>query len=173
MILPYVVPRPQPNRDGGLLAPEFCQTAYVTNDIEKATQVLQMRYDIEAFTRFDNEMPDGSGTVRIALAWVNDVMLEIIDTDSPNTIFTTKLPANEFAIRHHHFGYFIEDDAAWDRARDHAKREGLEVVMEGDVPDMLRFFYIWSPEFDHYLEYIQPRETGRQFFASVAGGHGV
>jgi hypothetical protein len=151
-----------------VLAPEFFQIAYVTTDLDEAMRVMKARYAIADFTMLENDLPDGSGTIRIAVAWVGGVMLELIHAKAEGTIYTAILPAQGFAIRHHHYGYFIGSDPEWDRLHDQFRRDGWSIVFAGEVPDLLRVTYVEAPELGHYLEYIQPTEAGKAFFANVA-----
>jgi hypothetical protein len=83
-------------------------------------------------------------------------------------MYRSLLPAEGFAIRHHHLGFLIENDAQWDALRATCIAEGMTIEITGSFADALRFFYCKAPDLNHYLEYIQLYEGGRGFFASIA-----
>lgn len=163
-----IVMRPVRTRGTSVLAPEFFQIAYVTTDLDEAQRVMKARYGIAEFTIIENDLPDGRGAVRIAVAWVGDVMVELIQAKGDVAFYTSTLPAEGFAIRHHHYGYFIGSDAEWDRLHQQFERDGWPIVFSSVAPDFLRVSYVEAPELGHYLEYIQPTEAGKTFFANVA-----
>ena len=160
--------RPANRPIGTVFAPEFFQVAYVTTDIDQAVEVLGQRYGIQKFGPLDTPLPNG-GIMKIRLAWLGPMMIEIIDaTKAGMEMYSSVLPEDGFAIRHHHLGYFIKDDAQWDALHKTLKAQDMPVVFGGVAPgDMLRFSYIKAPEMGHYLEYVQLYGPGKELFDSV------
>lgn len=158
-----VVRPPQTPLINGSLAFELFQTAYVTTDLPRARQVLGERYGVHEWTSF---APGGG--MEIGLAWVRGHQIEVIQaagTDMP--LYTDWLPkTGEFAIRLHHFGYYIHDDAEWAEMEALLERENKPVIFGGQA-DIVRFAYVDAPELGHYLEYVYPTEEGKAFFESV------
>lgn len=151
----------------GLLRSEHFQVAYVTNDIARACDVFRDRYGVKDFLGMDSATPEG-GAIRIELAWVGGTQFELIQSSGPGTEFyTDRLPAEGFAIRHHHLGYFIHDQAGWDGLMEKISQEGRRIVFQGHLEGFLRFCYIEAEELGHYLEWIFPEAGGVAFFEGV------
>lgn len=148
----------------GSLAFELFQTAYVTTDLARATQVLGDRYGVRHWTTLSP-----GGGMEIGLAWVRGHQIEIIQAVGTDmTIYTDWLPKTDaFAIRLHHFGYYIHDDAEWAEMEALLEREKRPVIFGGQA-DIVRFAYVDAPELGHYLEYVYPTDAGKAFFESVA-----
>ena len=169
MALKQMVTRPRmDDRPGqGLLHGEHIQVAYVTNDIERACSVFRERYGVETFGPLDADLPSG-GKIHIELAWVGGTMLEIIEASGPGTEFyTSRLPTDEFAIRHHHLAYLVPDQAAWDELQNTIKTGGWEIVFEGHTDGFMSVCYVDAKELGHYLEYFLLGPAGVAFFESV------
>jgi len=149
---------------GGSLAFELFQTAYVTSDLKHATQLLGDRYGIGQWTIFDP-----GGGMQIGLAWVHGHQIEIIQAVGTGiALYTDWLPqTDDFAIRLHHFGYYIHDDAEWVAMEQMLEREGRPIIFGGDG-GFMQFAYVDAPELGHYLEYVYPSAEGKAFFESVA-----
>jgi hypothetical protein len=166
---PSLVRRPNSSvRPGeGLLKAEHFQIAYVTNDAQRACQVFKDRYGVKAFGPLDANTPDG-GQIHIELAWVGGVMFEIIEASGPGTDFyNDRLPTDDFAVRHHHFGYLTHDEPGWDALQDEIRRGGRSVAMSGHIEGFMRFCYVEAPELGHYLEYFLLDPAGVAFFENV------
>lgn len=151
-------------KPAGLLGYDKFQIAYVTNDLERAIEIFREDHNIQNWTVFD-----AGGGMRIALAWTNGQQIELIHTgalDMP--LYDDWVDKNgEFTIRHHHFGYFIYDDAEWAQLNRQIEAGNRRRMMDADT-EMLKVIYIDAPELGHYLEYIYPNEKGKAFFESVA-----
>ena len=147
----------------GLLGYDKFQTAYVTNDLKRAVETLRAAYSIENWTVVD------AGVMRVALAWINGQQIEIVQTtgDAQPLYDDWINKTGEFVIRHHHFGYFIYDDAEWALLREQLARDGRPLLMDVDT-GALKAIYVYAPELGHFLEYIFPNEQGKAFFESIA-----
>ena len=146
----------------------FFQFGYVTRDVEAAVAAFRAKFGPVEFAV--NEPPAINGqpapTRRIALAWIDDVMTEIIEPDPmQKTIYDDHLPSAAGPIRLHHFGYLIDDHQAM-IAR--LQSMGYDVPMAGSMPGALDYSYadtrcdlgVWS-------EFIRLDEGGKAFFGSV------
>lgn len=150
-----------------MLKHEHFQMAYVTNDMARAQKVFADRYGISKFVGQQGETPSG-GYIHVELAWCGGLMFELIETSGPGSEFyNEKLPAEGFAIRHHHLGYMIWNDADWQTFEAKIAREGWKVVFNSAMEGYMRACYLHAPELDHYLEYIFPEAAGMAFFDSV------
>ena len=146
----------------------FFQFGYVTRDVEAAVAAFRDRFGAVEFMVNDPLAIDGrpAPTRRIALAWIDNVMTEIIEPDPmQKTIYDDHLPPVAGPIRLHHFGYLIDDHQAMlDRLGD----MGYDVSMAGSMPGALDYIYadtrrdlgVWS-------EFIRLDEGGKAFFGAV------
>ncbi len=151
----------------GLLRAEHFQIAYVTNDLDRACAVFGEQYGVKAFSRLDADLPD-MGEIHIRLAWVGGVMLELIQAAGPGMAFyNDRLPADAFAIRHHHFGYLVDGVAPWEALRRRVEAEGRPIPFEGGTAAYMRFFYVEAADLGHYLEYFVLGPDGNAFFENV------
>jgi hypothetical protein len=167
--MPRIVTRPPtPFRPGqGLLSAEHFQAAYVTQDAARACAIFRDRYGVQAFAPMDASLPKG-GRMHIELAWVGGVMIEVIEASGPGAEFyNARLPTDAFAIRHHHFGYLLEDKSSWDALQSEITTGGWEVAFEGNTEGFLRFCYVDAKELGHYLEYFLLEPAGVAFFEGI------
>jgi hypothetical protein len=157
------------NPADGLLLNDHFQVAYVTNDLTRAREVLRSRYGIANFRHLEAKLQD-DGYIQLELAWVGGIMIELVWAHGPNTEFyNDRLPAREFAIRHHHLGYFIHDQSNWNALQETIRRGRWNIVLENKIEGFMRWCYVDAPELGHYLEYIFPDPKGVTFFEEIPG----
>ena len=151
----------------GLLRAEHFQMAYVTNDIEQACALLTRQLGIREFVALGGATPDG-GTMDARFAWVGTLMYEVIQASGPGSdVFMDRLRGvGHFALRHHHLGFLIHDRAHWDGVLANAAGHGWDVPWTSNNP-LVDACFVAVPGFEHYLEYLLPTQSGRDFFASV------
>jgi hypothetical protein len=144
---------------------KFFQIGYVTRNIDVAlehlTNVIGAR---QVALHYD--LRDGQGNpsiVRnIALLDLGGAEVELIEPrlDWPSSIYLEALPGKETPLAFHHFGYMLQDDAAFDQAMKHVTEANMAVPFAGRLPDV-RFAYIDTrPISGHYSEivlYLTPR----------------
>jgi hypothetical protein len=148
----------------GLFRNDQFQIAYATTDIERACAIFSDRYGIKEYRRLEGQMPAG-GHVRLEIAWAGGVMYELICAQGPGSdIFRRGLPAEGFAIRHHHLGYFVRDRSGWEALEKEIDERGWPVASKTDIKGFLKAYIIDAPELGHYLEYIFPEAGGIAFF---------
>jgi len=151
----------------GLFRNDHFQVAYATNDIDRACAVFKERYGIREYRRLEGQLPEG-GKIRIELAWVGGIMYELLCSSGPGSArFTSVLPQSGFAIRHHHLGYLIHSQAAWEALEQEIERGGWKVASKSDNKGFLKAYIIEAPDMGHYLEYIYPEEAAVAFFEGV------
>jgi extradiol dioxygenase family protein len=153
----------------GLLRIEHFQMAYATNDIERARRHFQDRYGIKAFRRLEGPLREG-GHIRVELAWVGTIMYELLTAEGPGSeLYVGRLPAGEFAIRHHHLGFLIHDDAQWSALMSEIARSGWAMPSKSHNPGFMQSCFVDVPELGHYFEYIFPEPAGLAFLEAVPG----
>jgi len=158
----------KPARPGhGLLGREHSHSAWVTNDLDRALAIFGERYGVADFGFLEGDMPRG-GHIKVALAWAGGQVLEVIRATGPGSEFYNELlPGDDFAIRFHHLGFVVRDEAGW-RALEADIAEGKwEVVHETLTADFIDAYYVRAPELGHFLEYVRPFQAGVDFYAGL------
>jgi hypothetical protein len=159
--------RPALKYGTGLFRRDHFQIAYNTNDMDRAIALFGERYGIKEFQKLEGPTPQG-GKIRMYIAWSGGVMYELIWGEGPGTeVFQANLPKDEFAIRTHHLGYNVPDEAAWNEVLADVERTGRKIIHNTHVPGFLRAIIVEQPELGHFLEYILPEAGGIQFFENA------
>lgn len=151
----------------GMLAREHSHSAWVTNDLDRALEVFAKRYGIGECSFLEGKNPQG-GDIRVAFAWAGGQVLEIIQASGPGfEFYNTLLPEGEFAIRFHHLGFIVRDEADWKALEEDIESGSWRVTLSTLTGDFIDAYYIEAPELGHYLEYVRPFEAGIAFYAAV------
>jgi hypothetical protein len=151
----------------GLLRNDHFQIAYATNDLERARNLLADRYGIRKYQTAEGTLNEG-GYIRAELAWVGGMMYELIQAHGPGSEFINRiLNPREFSIRHHHSGFFVYEESAWQTLEREVDQGGWSVLQRRTIDGFLRVFYVEAAELGHYLEYIFPTPDGISFFENV------
>lgn len=135
------------------------QIAYVTNDLDRAFEVYAKHYGVPKFfeLQIPPELQGGAMPLRIALANVGGVEIELIQPVGPAPLYADVLPKDgSFAIVFHHICTRIEGDlAAWERYRQQIDESAHPIVLEGGLGDLLRYVYTDErSRLGHYLEHM-------------------
>ena len=150
-----------------LLGREHSHSAWVTNDLDRATEIFSSRYGIADFSFIAGDMPSG-GNIRVAFAWAGGQILEIISATGPGSEFYNEmLPSDEFAIRFHHLGFVVHDEAGWRDLEADIEAGNWQVAHKTLTGTFIDAYYIKAPELGHYLEYVRPLAAGVDFYAAV------
>ena len=148
----------------GLFRNDHLQMAYATTDIERAKALFGERYGIKEWRQLKGPLAAG-GQIHIELGWAGGTMYELVWADGPGSeVFRAGLPAEGFAIRHHHLGFFVPTAEAFEAVKAEVARQGLKVLHVTDVPGFMQAIIVDTPELGHYLEYLFPAEAGVEFF---------
>lgn len=162
-------PAAQAGPAADVLGFEQFQMAYVTNDIERACEVFRARYGVPGFRRLEGPLAEG-GQIRIELAWAGGTLYELVEASGPGSEFyAERLPADRFAIRHHHLGFLVPDAEGWDGLQRRIETEEWRVMLRSDIPGFMQACYIEAPELGHYLEYLLCEPAGLDFFEGAPG----
>ncbi|MBU6268244.1 MAG: VOC family protein, partial [Sphingomonadales bacterium] len=141
------IQRKPPSGASGLLCREHSHSCWVTNDFDRAVAVFRARYGVTEFRTIEGPMPQG-GTIRVAFAWAGGQVLEIIQASGPATEFYNEmLPAgDEFAIRFHHLGFVIHDEAGWQALEAELAADGWPIAYSTLTGDFIDAYYVKAPE---------------------------
>ena len=151
----------------GLLCKRHSHSAWVTNDLDRAMDVFVRRYGITAFSFIEGDSPEG-GHIRVAFAWAGGQVLEIICASGPGfDFYNAVLPDGEFAIRFHHLGFLVPDEAGWKQLERELEEGGWPIAYSTLTGDFIDAYYIHAPELGHYLEYVRPLAAGSAFYDAV------
>lgn len=163
-----IIRRPSlPDQARGVLGREHFQIAYATNDIARAMETFRAKFGISEFRALEGPLPRG-GHIHIELAWVGNLMYELLTASGPGSEpFTRGLPADSYALRHHHLGYLVRDAADWEALQSDIAAGGWAITHAGDNPGFMRTCIVEVPDLGHALEFIWAAEAGRAFFESV------
>lgn len=141
----------------------FQQVAYVTNDLDSAMERFRQEYGVPGFYSFSTADPamaaPGGAELRVALAQVNGVEIELIEPTGQNaTLYSEILPGGDtLAVRFHHTAIKVEGDsiADWNRHLASLDTTLHPVVVQGQLGDVMR--YIYTDEravLGHYVEHV-------------------
>lgn len=151
----------------GIFRCEYFQTAYVTNDLERACEIFTRRYGIQGFHALEESFENGSA-MSVRLAWIGGHMIEIIQARGPGMEFyNDRLPAKEFAIGHHHLGYLLPDEQTWRELQIEIAESGWNVIMDEDLEGLFKVRYVEARELGHYMEFFLLKSGGIKMFEAV------
>jgi hypothetical protein len=157
-----------------MLLGEPLQTAYVTNDMDRAVGVLARQFGVTQFLRRGpvDLQTDAGETMTLALAhaWVGPTWLEIIQPlDGDVGIYRDWLPARDFALRFHHIGIRLPDEAIFDRTRREATQAGHRIAFAMTSPGLpSNVFYVDTARtLGHYIEYIHIPDVSRSTISQM------
>jgi len=151
----------------GMLCKEHSHSAWVTNDLDRAMEIFSSRYGIGEFSFLEGKPTVGS-KIKVAFAWAGGQVLEIIQASGPGYEFSNEmLPDDEFAIRFHHLGFIVHDEADWKQLEQELKEGDWSIPLSTLAGDFIDAYYIKAPELGHYLEYVRPHAAGDDFYNAV------
>ena len=117
-----------------VLAPHFCQVAWVVEDIAEAETFFTQIMGVKKFVRADSWAKDNEGTymghladwvIRISLAYAGDTQIELIQHVSGKSIFEEHLERHGDAVQH--VAYWL-DESEYDAAAHHLEASGYPLI---------------------------------------------
>lgn len=143
--------------------------AYATNDMEQACDFFRQRLGIKEFRRLEGPMPSG-GHIHVELAWVGNTMYELVTAEGAGSeLYMGQLPDGGFAVRHHHLGFLIHNDAQWQALLATIERDGWQLLSKSHTHGFMHSCFVDVPELGHYFEYLFPEPAGLEFLENVPG----
>jgi len=143
------------------------QAAYVVRDLDAASAVFHDQWGISKWYRLP--MPEGQPVRKLALAYVQGLMIELIEPDpSMPSIYKDWIPSSPTAARFHHLGYLIDDDEEFKQTVQRLEAAGCKAVMAGRHGDLQDYHYADTvAALGHYTELIHLLPAGKGFFDAV------
>jgi len=130
----------------------FYQMSFIARDLDRATEALSRRFGITRFRRRQS-----APWLETAHAWSADAMIEVmlIGEGAP-ALYAGYTPEDPAAIRLHHHGYRVADEAGWAAIERRVADAGLEAPMKGAAMNGdLRFLYVDTRrELGLYSEFV-------------------
>jgi Glyoxalase/Bleomycin resistance protein/Dioxygenase superfamily len=157
-----------------VLHPGFYKLGYVTNDRDRAIDVVQNQFGIEEFVRFEPKFDittdDGRrGPISMACAFSagRDLFIEILQpVEGLTDVFTSALSGgSEHELVFHHVGVIVDDIAAVKAA---AAAQGLAPALDAALPSGMFVTYTYLPMFGHWVEHVQYDGDSRASLDGVA-----
>jgi hypothetical protein len=110
---------------------------------------------------------DRKAVINVALGYVGDTQLEIIEPVSGAVeLYRTWLP-EEFAVRHHHFCRRLDSVAELDAVRSRYEQAGYAIALDASLGDTRLFYADTTKLLDHYQEYAWVDGQAEQFMATL------
>jgi len=158
-----------PHCGSGIYLSRFFQVAYVTRDIDRAVASFQREFGIREFQLMRGNVLDEHTRTDLALAWLGDVMVELIQPfGNGNSFYEVMLSAEPLGLRLHHFGHLVPSRGEWDRLKQQVADNGSPIALEGSVEGFLSYLYVdVRAQTGHFLEYILCEPAGQAFFDAV------
>lgn len=151
-----------------VLARSFFQFGYVVRDLDGAMCTMRERFGV---TRWKvSPLPETAPGRTLAFAYVEGRMIELVDLrPGQETIYHAWIPEDPQALRLHHLGYLIEDEADWDASIAQFERAGFAPALVGGIPGRMAWYYSDTvAALGHYTELIRfTSEEGRAYWADV------
>jgi hypothetical protein len=157
-----------------VLSPEFYKFGYVTNDRDRAVEVLKKDLGVEEFATFSPsmEVTDGNGetgtaTLNCAFSAGRKLFIEVMQPVSGLVqIFQDSLtPSTDFQLVFHHISVIVED---LDAVKTAAAELGIKPALEAHLAGGMHFTYMKLPGLGHWIEHDQYDGDSQAFLNSVA-----
>jgi len=105
-----------------------------------------------------------------AHAFIGAVQIEIIQpAGGDDGLYRDFCAADSSAIRHHHFGMWVDDAAEYSGLRASLEEQNIPIVFEVAIPDIGGAIYADTrPKLGHYLEYVHFTPVAKRgYYADV------
>jgi hypothetical protein len=156
--------------------PGYFQTAYVTNDLQRAMAQLGKGYRIRDWhgnAEFTLRTQSGaSASIKVALAYVGDTQIEIIEpAGGDDGLYRDYLAGSGFQLVFHHLCKAFDTQEQYAENIDWLRREGVPLPVLLSAQESKGFGSVCYADFretlGHYLEYVWFGEVGRAFMSAV------
>jgi hypothetical protein len=151
----------------------FYQIGYVTRDLDAGMRRLGAIHGIERF-RIKRDVRGLPGMPEMLMhqahVYIGTVQLELIQpAGGDDGLYRDFCAADSSAIRHHHFGMWIDDAGEYGGLRAALAEQNIPVVFDAVIPNVGGAIYADTrATLGHYLEYVHlVPEVKRSYYADV------
>lgn len=147
----------------------FFQQGYLTTDLDRAVALYRERFGAASFFTFDTSTMSAESPIKVGLAWIGGVMVELIEPlGPPAPVYAGHLPEDGFAIRFHHMGYITEDPSKWQEGVAALEAQGMPVALKREGSGWIDLCYFDArATLGHHLEFVLAHPAGKEFLAQV------
>jgi hypothetical protein len=156
-----------------LLLSGLYQIAYVSADLEAGTRQIAAIHGIDRF-RVKHDVPSAPGMPDMVLhqahVFIGSVQIELIQpAGGDDALYRDFCAADPAAIRHHHFGMWVDDPVQYRRLPGALAQHDIPITFEISIPGVGGAIYADTrPTLGHYLEYVHLRpEVKDAYYADV------
>ncbi len=125
----------------------------------------ERNHDVQEILRLPEDSPGRAP----AFAYAHDMMIELADIKPGQVpIYNDWIPEDESAIRLHHLGYMVENQAEWQTVTRRLERLGIPPAIDAEMGDLLTYRYFDTTLLlGHYCEFVMMKPGGESFWDSV------
>lgn len=163
---------------GIVLAPSFCQIAWVVKDLAEAERFFVETMGIPRFMHMDNlSAKDTEGTYRgkpgswvcnLHIAYAGETQIELIQPVSGESMFQESLDRHGDAVQH--VAYWL-DDADYDAAAQHLTSSGYPEIQGFKLPILRVGYFDTRPVIGVVTELVGSTEEGHEFRRNLKAGN--
>jgi Glyoxalase/Bleomycin resistance protein/Dioxygenase superfamily len=147
------------------------QIAYVTNDLPRAVSLFRSEQGVGELATFDDFTLDvrggGAAVINVALGYVGETQLEIIEPVSGDVELYRAWLSDEFAVRHHHFCHRLDSVEELDTVRARYEESGYAIALDASLGETRLFYADTTQLLDHYQEYAWVDSEAERFMAAL------
>ena len=161
-----------------VLAPAFCQVAWVVRDMAAAERFFVETIGISRFMHMDNlAAKDTEGTYlgkpgnwvcNLHIAYAGDTQIELIQPVSGASMFQESLDRHGDAVQH--VAYWL-DDSDYDAAAAHLESSGYQQIQSFRLPILRVGYYDTRRAIGVVTEIVGSTEAGHELRRSLKSGH--
>ncbi|MCS5693229.1 VOC family protein [Cyanobium sp. FGCU-6] len=160
-----------------VLAPSFCQVAWVVRDIATAETFFVETMGVSRFMCIDHlSAKDTEGTYRgkpgnwvchLHVAYAGETQIELIQPVSGDSIYQESLDQHGDAVQH--VAYWL-DDAEFDAAIAHLESSGYPQIQSFRLPGLRIAYFDTRPAIGVMTEIVGASEAGQELRRTLKAG---
>jgi len=161
-----------------VLAPAFCQVAWVVRDLAAAEKFFVETIGVKRFMHLDNlAAKDTEGTYlgkpgnwvfNLHIAYAGDTQIELIQPVSGASMFQESLDQHGDAVQH--VAYWL-DDADYDAAAAHLESSGYPLIQSLRLPILCVGYYDTRGVIGVVTEIVGSTEAGHELRRNLKAGN--
>ncbi len=161
-----------------ILAPSFCQIAWVVKDIAAAERFFIETMGVEKFMHFDTLVAEdtegtylgkpGNYAFNLYLAYAGDTQIELIEHVSGESIFKESLGKHGDAFQH--VAYWL-DDSEYNAEAEHLEGSGYPLIQSLKLPIVRVGYFDTRPAIGVVTEIVGATEDGHELLRNLKAGN--